>query len=57
LRANTRGKDLDWEVELRQRARELSVMRELGITMAQAAPQQNTDREEVDKEEEEDANV
>ncbi|MCA9134282.1 MAG: phage portal protein, partial [Planctomycetales bacterium] len=29
---------LDWETELRQRARELSVMRELGLTATQAAP-------------------
>lgn len=30
---------LDWEDELRQRAREMEVMRELGLTPAQAAPQ------------------
>jgi len=30
---------LDWEDELRQRAREMEVMRELGLTQAQAAPQ------------------
>ncbi|MBI5864857.1 MAG: phage portal protein [Planctomycetes bacterium] len=29
---------LDWESELRQRARELTLMRELGLTMQQAAP-------------------
>lgn len=32
---------LDWETELRQRARELSVMRELGITPEQSMPQQS----------------
>jgi lambda family phage portal protein len=29
---------LDWESELRQRAREVTLMRELGLTMQQAAP-------------------
>ena len=29
----------DWETELRQRARELALMKELGLTSAQAAPQ------------------
>ena len=32
----------DWEVELRQRARELALMSELGLNMAQAQPQQPT---------------
>ena len=49
---------LDWETELRQRARELSVMRELGITAAQAAPQPTKpDQQEVDEVEEEEATV
>lgn len=40
---------LDWETELRQRARELSVMRDLGITPEQAAPlqQQQPDPQEA----------
>lgn len=44
---------LDWETELRQRARELSVMRDLGISAEQAAPQQQqSDPQEVDEEDE-----
>ncbi len=35
----------DWEVELRQRAKEQSLMRELGLT---TAPTQTTDEEEID---------
>lgn len=42
---------LDWEIELRQRARELAVMRELGITQEQAAPQQPAPADEVDDDE------
>lgn len=49
---------LDWETELRQRARELSVMRELSITPAQAAPQPTKpDQQEVDEEEDEEATL
>jgi capsid protein len=29
----------DWETELRQRAKEVALMKELGLTLAQAAPQ------------------
>lgn len=43
---------LDWETELRQRARELTIMRELGLSMAQAAPSDEPNEdEEVDEEE------
>lgn len=42
---------LDWETELRQRARELSVMRELGITTEQAAPSQPAEEPEEEEEE------
>jgi capsid protein len=31
----------DWETELRQRAKEVALMKELGLPMAQAAPQGN----------------
>lgn len=37
---------LDWEVELRQRARELVAMRELGLTQAQAAPVTDQNQED-----------
>ncbi len=30
---------LDWETELQQRAREIALMRELGLSLAQASPQ------------------
>ncbi|GIK26797.1 MAG: phage portal protein [Betaproteobacteria bacterium] len=44
---------LDWESELRQRAREMALMRELGLTAQAAAPQpQNT--EQQDQEEDDD---
>lgn len=43
---------LDWETELRQRARELSRMSELGLSMAQAAPQANQTEDEEDSEDE-----
>ncbi|MEM8735299.1 MAG: phage portal protein, partial [Planctomycetota bacterium] len=42
---------LDWETELRQRARELQVMRDLGLSQAQAAPAPST--EETEEEEDE----
>jgi capsid protein len=37
----------DWETELRQRAKEVALMKELGLTVAQAAPAgtQPTDQE------------
>jgi capsid protein len=39
----------DWETELRQRAKEIALMKELGLTVAQAAPQapaaDNTDEQ------------
>lgn len=40
---------LDWESELRQRAREIKLMKELGLTVEQAQPiqQENADQEEV----------
>jgi len=41
----------DWEVELRQRAKEIRLMNELGLTLAQAAPQpaqeSNDDEEQL----------
>ncbi len=36
----------DWETQLRQRAKELALMQELGLTLAQVAPQPST--EEID---------
>ena len=42
----------DWETELRQRAKEVALMRELGLTVAQTAPA-NSPQEQV-KEDEED---
>ena len=45
---------LDWETQLRQRAKELALMSELGITPAQAqptAPTEQDDREEEDEDE------
>jgi lambda family phage portal protein len=47
---------LDWETQLRQRAKELALMGELGLTTAQALPapaasDPNEDEEEVDDEE------
>lgn len=41
---------LDWETELRQRARELSRMSELGLSMAQAAPKPIQDEEDNEDE-------
>ena len=38
----------DWEVELRQRAKELALMKELGLTSEQAVPQSTDDDEETD---------
>lgn len=35
----------DWETELRQRAKEAALMKELGLSAAQAAPQQSDDTE------------
>jgi len=44
----------DWETELRQRAKEVALMKELGLTSAQAAPQVPApDKDETDREEEE----
>jgi lambda family phage portal protein len=44
----------DWETELRQRAKEVALMKELGLTMAQAAPQALApDDEKPDPEDEE----
>lgn len=45
---------LDWETQLRQRAKELALMSELGITPAQVqptAPTEQDDREEEDEDE------
>ncbi len=44
---------LDWETELRQRARELSVMRELGITTPPPPPPTPDEPEEIVEDEEE----
>jgi lambda family phage portal protein len=44
---------LDWESELRQRAREVALMRELGLAVAQAAPAVPTDDDD-DTEDEDD---
>ena len=38
----------DWEVELRQRAKELALMKELGLSTEQAVPQSTDDDEETD---------
>lgn len=40
----------DWETELRQRARELTVMRELGLSVAEANPDAEPDADEADNE-------
>ena len=45
---------LDWEIQLRQRAKELALMGELGIMPAQAqptVPTEKDDREEEDEDE------
>jgi len=46
----------DWETELRQRAKEVSLMKELGLSAAQADPQAPAapEKDETDREEEED---
>ncbi len=44
----------DWETELRQRAKELALMKELGLTVAQAAPQPAGEDEKTDRQGEED---
>jgi len=41
----------DWETELRQRAKEVALMNELGLSVAQAAPKQDPKQEDVDDEE------
>jgi capsid protein len=41
----------DWETELRQRAKEVALMKELGLTVEQAAPKQDPKQEVVDDEE------
>ena len=41
----------DWETELRQRAKEIALMKELGLTIAQAQPQtQSTDDQQTNEE-------
>jgi capsid protein len=45
---------LDWENELRQRAREVALMRELGLTTAQAAPAAPPEDEDEVTEDEDD---
>jgi lambda family phage portal protein len=45
----------DWETELRQRAKEVALMKELGLTVAQAAPQAPSPaQDKPDREDEED---
>jgi len=46
---------LDWEEQLRQRAKEVALMKELGLTVAQGAPQAPAapDKDETDREDEE----
>jgi len=46
----------DWETELRQRAKEVALMKELGLTSAQAVPQTSVapEKDETDREEEDD---
>ena len=45
----------DWEMELRQRAKEITLMKELGLSSAQATPQKPApDDEKPDPEDEED---
>jgi hypothetical protein len=51
---------LDWESELRQRAREMALMRELGLTPTPAtptAPPENEDETEDDDDVTEDADA
>ncbi len=40
----------DWETELRQRAKEVQLCKELGLTIAQAAPQQDQQKEDDSEE-------
>jgi len=42
----------DWETELRQRAKEMALMKELGLTVAQAAPQPSA-KDQTDQQDEE----
>ena len=42
----------DWEVELRQRAAEVALMKELGLTLTQAAPGADTENKDEDEEQE-----
>ena len=46
---------LDWETQLKQRAKELSLMQQLGLTTATAQPTSEPDQEESDVEDEEPA--
>ena len=39
----------DWETELRQRAKEVALMKELGLTTAQVAPPQQTKEDTSDE--------
>jgi capsid protein len=43
----------DWETELRQRAKEVALMEELGLPMAQPAPQGNQQGQTADGSEDE----
>lgn len=47
-------KGLDWEVELKQKARELELLRELGLSASQAAAQSATDQLDGAEDEQED---
>jgi capsid protein len=40
----------DWETELRQRAKEVKLVKELGLDLAQAAPKPKTDTSQADEE-------
>jgi len=44
----------DWETELRQRAKEVALTKELGLTAAQAAPAGPADRQDVTEDDDED---
>jgi capsid protein len=46
---------LDWETQLRQRAKELALMNELGITPAQSQPTSQTEKDEEAEDENADA--
>ncbi len=54
LAAEYAKQGLDWEEELRQRARELKLMRELGLTPAAAPASPGADEDAADEEEDED---